>query len=33
LSRTIADQVGAEAIAPAHLVEALQYRPKDVYIH
>jgi len=26
LSRTIADMAGAEAIAPEHLVEAIQYR-------
>ncbi len=29
LSRTIADLVGAEQIAPNHLAEALQYRPKN----
>ena len=28
LARTIADLVGEENIAPAHLAEALQYRPK-----
>jgi len=28
LARTIADLAGAEQIAPQHLAEALQYRPK-----
>jgi magnesium chelatase family protein len=30
LARTIADLAGVEAIAMAHLAEALQYRPKVV---
>jgi magnesium chelatase family protein len=30
LARTIADLAGAENIAPSHLAEALQYRPKNV---
>ncbi|HBB65253.1 MAG TPA: magnesium chelatase [Candidatus Vogelbacteria bacterium] len=29
LARTIADLAGAETIAPPHLLEALQYRPKE----
>ena len=28
LARTIADLAGEEQIAPTHLAEALQYRPK-----
>jgi magnesium chelatase family protein len=30
LARTIADLAGSQSIAPQHLAEALQYRPKLV---
>ena len=30
LARTIADLAGENEIAPAHLAEALQYRPKNM---
>ena len=30
LARTIADLAGVEQIAPQHLAEALQYRPRSI---
>ena len=32
LARTIADLVGSESIAPTHLAEAIQYRPKSLQV-